>query len=69
MERRCRNGAVYQMIGNRIVRRFKSQREAVIKTGISQGNMSGVLTGKRETAGGYKFIYENPELLKKICPQ
>jgi hypothetical protein len=64
MERRCRNGAVYQMIGNRIVRRFKSQREAVIKTGISQGNMSGVLTGKRETAGGYKFIYENPELLK-----
>lgn len=63
MERRCRKGEVYQMLGNKIVKKFKSQREAVIKTGISQGNMSEVLNGKRKTAGGYKFIYQNPELL------
>ena len=63
MERRCRKGVVYQMIGDKIIKKFISQREAVIKTGISQGNMSEVLNGKRQTAGGYKFIYENPELL------
>ena len=63
MERRCRKGAVIQMIGDKAVRKFKSQREAVLKTGISQGNMSEVLNGKRQTAGGYKFIYENPELI------
>ena len=63
MERKNRKGVVYQMIGDKIVNKFKSQREAVIKTGISQGNMSEVLNGKRKTAGGYKFIFENHELL------
>jgi hypothetical protein len=64
MERRSRKGVVYQMIGDKIINKFKSQREAVIKTGISQGNMSEVLNGKRKTCGGYKFIFENPELIK-----
>lgn len=63
MERRCRKGVVLQLMGDKIVKRYKSQREAVLTTGISQGNMSMVLNGKRQTAGGYKFIYENPELL------
>lgn len=63
MERRCRKGAVYQIMGDKVIKIFRSQREAVIKTGISQGNMSEVLNGKRKTAGGYKFIYENPDLL------
>ena len=57
MERRCRKGAVIQMMGDKVVNRFTSQREAVIKTNISQGNMSAVLNGKRSTCGGYKFIY------------
>lgn len=63
MERRSRKGIVHQMIGNKIIATFKSQREAVIKTGLSQGDMSMVLNGKRQTCGGYKFIYSNPELL------
>lgn|SRR5574343_430540 len=62
MERRCRKGVVIQLLGEKVVAKYKSQREAVLKTGISQGNMSEVLNGKRYTACGYKFIYENPEL-------
>ena len=63
MERRSRKGSVIQLVGDKIITKYKSQREAVLKTGISQGNMSEVLNGKRQTACGYKFIYENPELL------
>jgi hypothetical protein len=63
MERRCRKGAVLQMQGVKIIQKFKSQRQAVIDTGISQSNMSSCLNGKRQTAGGYNWIYENPELL------
>jgi len=63
MERRSRKGVVIQLIGNKIIKKFKSQREAVIKTGIAQGNMSEVLNRKRQTACGYKFIYENKNLL------
>src|SRR3990167_6225110 len=59
MERRTRKGAVLQLMGNKTIKRFISQRQAVMQTGISQTNMSFVLNGKRETAGGYKFIYEN----------
>jgi len=65
MERRSRNGAVLMMLGNKVVERFKSQREAVMKTGLSQSNMSSCLNGKRETCGGYKWKYhENPELIE-----
>jgi hypothetical protein len=60
-----RKPAVLQMVGDKIVQRYPCQRVAVLKTGLSQGCMSMVLNGKRKTAGGYKFIYENPELLKE----
>ena len=58
-----RKGAVLQLLGDRVVARFNSQREAVLKTGIAQGNMSTVLTGKRQTAGGYRWKFENKDLL------
>ncbi len=63
MERRSRKGAVLQLMGDKVIARFESQRIAVIKTGISQGNMSTVLNGKRNTCGGYKFKFEHPDLL------
>lgn len=64
MERRCRKGRVFQMHGDKIVKIFKSQRDAAIKTGLAQGNLSACLTGSRATCGGYRWKYENPELLK-----
>jgi hypothetical protein len=54
MERRSRKGKVFQMLGDKVVKIFKSQREAVLLTGISQGNMSEVLNNRRQTAGGYR---------------
>ncbi len=64
MERRTRKGSVLQFIGNKLIKKFISQRQAVMHTGISQGNMSAVLNGKRQTAGGYYWKFENPELLE-----
>lgn len=73
MERRSRKGCVIQYLHGKEVSRFKSQKEAVLKTGISQGNMSECLNGKRPHCEGFTFkyesevignIYENPELLK-----
>lgn len=70
--KRGRKGVVLQMLGDKVIARYASQREAVMKTGIAQGNMSSVLTGQRQTAGGYVWnyevignIYETPELLVK----
>ena len=62
--KRGRKPAVYQMIGNKVIKRFQSQRHAVKELGISQGNLSLVLNGKRQTVNGYRFIYENPELME-----
>ena len=51
--------------------KYRSQREAVLKTGISQVNMSEYLNGKRKHCEGFTFmhesevagnIYENKEL-------
>jgi len=66
MERRCRKGPVAQTMDGEVVRVYSSQREAVMQTGLSQGNMSAVLNGKRNLCGGYQwvYIYENPELLE-----
>lgn len=61
--KRGRKPAVIQMMGNKIIKRFLSQRHAVKELGLSQGDLSMVLNGKRKTVDGYKFIYENPELL------
>jgi hypothetical protein len=73
MERRSRKGIVIQYLNGVEVARYKSQREAVIKTGISQGNMSEQMNGRRPHCEGFVFkfqsqiignIYQNPELLK-----
>ena len=39
--------------------KYRSQREAVLKTGISQGNMSECLNGKRKHCEGFTFMYED----------
>ena len=65
MGRRSRMGAVAQLMGNKIIMTYSSQRMAVNKTGLSQSNLSAALNGRRNYCGGYKwkYIYENPELL------
>lgn len=68
MERRSRNGAVIQMLANKPFKYYKSQREAIMKTGLNQSGISMCLTGKRSTCGGYGWsymsnIHENPEML------
>ena len=63
MERRSRKGIVIQYLNGVKVAKYRSQREAVRKTGISQGNMSSCLNGKRKHCEGFVFKYENPELL------
>jgi hypothetical protein len=40
------------------VNRFSSMLEAERATGISNGNISSACSGKRSTAGGYKWKYE-----------
>ncbi len=74
MERRARKGVVLQYRNGKLVDRFKSQKEAVKRTGLNQALVSAVLNGKRSHTGGFQFvyepevignIYENPELLKK----
>ncbi len=62
--KRGRKPAVYQMLGDKVIKRFYSQRHVVSELGISQGCLSMVLNGKRTTVSGYNFIYENPELIK-----
>ena len=47
------------------IKRFNSIKEAVIKMGLNQGLVSGVLRGTRKQTGGYKFIFETPELIKQ----
>ena len=63
MERRSRKGVVIQLLNGIEVARFKSQKECVLKTGLTQSNISMVLSGKRNHVSVYTFIYENPELL------
>jgi hypothetical protein len=62
--KRGRKPAVLQLLGDKIIDRFASQRQAVKALGILQGNLSSVLNGKREHIAGYKFIYEHPGLIK-----
>ena len=68
--KRGRKPAVYQMLGDKVIKRFKSQRHVVKELGVSQSNLSAVLNGKRNYVSGYSFkyevignIHENPELL------
>jgi hypothetical protein len=43
--------------GDVVVEKFKSVSDAVRKTGLSQGNISSCLTGKRKTCDGYMWRY------------
>lgn len=63
--KRGRKPAVMQIFGDKIIKRFISQRHAVKELGISQSNLSDVLNGKRNYVNGYKFIYQHPELLEE----
>ena len=62
--KRGRKPPVLMVLGGKVMRRFISQRHAVRELGLSQGNLSAVLNGKRQTVSGYYFIYENPDLLE-----
>ena len=62
--KRIRAKKVYKVVGNRVVNIYKSVSHAVRETGIHQGNISSCLNGRRKTAGGYRWSYENPELIK-----
>jgi len=62
--KRGRKPKVIQMLGNKVIKVFMSQRHAVKELGLSQGNLSEVLNGKRKTIDGYAFVYEDKELLK-----
>jgi hypothetical protein len=75
MERRSRKGSVIQYLNGKEIAKYRSQREAVRQTGISQGSMSEHMNGKRPHVEGFIFkfesevigsIYENKELLEKI---
>jgi hypothetical protein len=59
-----RKPAVLQMLGDKVIQKYPCQRVAVLKTGLSQGCMSMVLNGKRKTVGGYRFMYQNAELIQ-----
>lgn len=62
--KRGRKPAVLQIDGDVVIRRFQSQRHAVKELGIPQGNLSSVLNNRRMFAHGFKFRYENPDLIK-----
>ena len=70
MERRSRKGVVIQYLNGVEIARFRSQRDAAKQTGISQGNLSSHMNGKRTHVCGFVFKFEseithqNPELLK-----
>lgn len=50
-------------MNDKIIKKFSSIKQAVIEMKLNQGLVSMVLTGKRKHTKGYKFIYQNPELI------
>ncbi len=62
--KRIRAKKVYQITGNKIVDVHSSVTRAVKKTGLCQSGISMCLNGKRKYCGGYRWSYENPDLLK-----
>ena len=75
MECRSRKGAVIQYLNGEEIARFRSQKEAANKTGLSQGNLSMHMSGKRQHVSGFTFkfesevsrdIHQNPELLEGV---
>lgn len=67
MERRKRKGNVIQYKDGFEICRYRSQRDAVRKTGLRQSLISAVLNGYRTHTGGFQFKYthDNPELLNE----
>lgn len=57
MERRSRKGKVVQILNNKIVKVWNSQREIWKNLNLQQSMLSMALNGKYETAYGYKWIY------------
>ena len=60
-----RKPPVLQLMGGKVIKRFLSQRHVVKELGLSQGDLSMVLNGKRKTVSGYRFVYEDSNLLKE----
>lgn len=48
---------VGQFIGDKLIAEYASVSDAVRKTGVSQGNLSSCLSGKRKTTFGYAWKY------------
>jgi len=63
--KRIRARKVYQILNNKVVNTYKSVSDVVRKTGVHQGNLSSCLNGNRNYVSGYKWSYENPELLEE----
>ena len=65
MERKLEKGKIFQIKDGIIIKTYRSQVEAVRKTGIKQGNIGAVISGIRKTAGGYGWKYEKPQKKNK----
>ena len=48
----------YMYLNGKIIKTFSSQWKAIRATGLSQGNLSEALNGKRRTCGGYNWSYK-----------
>lgn len=59
MERRSRKWAVLQIIWDEIIKIYRSQRQAVKETWLTQSNMSAVLNWKKKTCWWYIWRYES----------
>lgn len=58
MERRhTRSHPVAQILNGKIVNTFKSQLDAIKKTGVDQRNLTAVLNGRRNVCSGYNWKY------------
>lgn len=55
--KRIRAKEVKQIMGNKIIKRYKSVSHAVKETGLNQSGISLCLHGRRQFCGGYKWSY------------
>lgn len=58
MERRVRKYPVLQKMGDKVIKKYRSQRYAVRETGLCQSGISSCLNGRYKTCGGYTWEYE-----------
>lgn len=59
MERRHRSGVIIKYLDGLEVAKYKSLRDASVKTGISYGNIQMCVAGKRKTCEGFSFLPES----------